>query len=684
MATVSEGLFIENLVWSDVEYSLAGFVENFQLPQIVRVESGYFDGNDSTSLTSGQVVQLHCVRKIKKFACQTADGKSVALPYTYPVKCVVENREFSKISALPLSILSDQVKYILTLGDYHNSKSPNSNSFQEGAILEITGVDTKGKSIQCRDVSTTKRIQFHFNCTALFCPLRDCNKYTLAEVVEKFEVPVKVRFRRQLSEATIDPNLSSFVSNLKEVSILDVIEQTVIVMNTLGENSKDVCLEITKDIPVYVRVAQEFLENEIISVRRTVKPLDRLFKSRAEDFENVASVTTRYECASVDHDANNEDSEFRCGKFAYQRPPAVCFQKFESSPISKANTASIRSLGNAQPTQDRRESSDEEPAYLETKDLWPMIKPRKSDSEINYNRNDSDKTALPAHDEELIYVEVTDPKPVKTLRKSNSEINCNCRNVQKGCIPNRTGNKKARPFPAVFFTGVKTLRKWKSDITCNRTGNKGLIPSQIEEGKALPDTCNPKPLFVSKADLLNEIEKRKMHREENKNDQCEADTPRTTRNITPDFPNKQVAKLPEKKLPSKVLSTPKTELNELTSLQAKRSNNDQQNSADEIYEPTTVRNSDSVLRMSPDCFLSSSPVKTSALPKNLSGLSVKDVTKILCVLDLERYAGIFEEELIDGAMLESMDEEILKSIGMKPFHVKRMIRFINGWRPNIR
>jgi hypothetical protein len=677
MATVSEGLFIENLVWSDVEYSLAGFVENFQLPQIVRVESGYFDGNDSTSLTSGQVVQLHCVRKIKKFACQTADGKSVALPYTYPVKCVVENREFSKISALPLSILSDQVKYILTLGDYDNSKSPNSNSFQEGAILGITCVDAKGKCIQCRNVSTTKRIQFHFNCTALFCPLRDCNKYTLAEVVEKFEIPVKVRFLRQSSEATIDPNLTSFVSNLKEVSILDVIEQTVVVMTTLGENSTDVCLEITKDTPVYVRVAQEFLENDVIYVRM-VKTLDRLFKSSSGDYENVASVTTRY-------DVNNEDSEFRCRKFAYQRPPVACFQKFESSPISKANTASIRSLGNAQPTQDRHKSSDEKSAYLETKDLWPMIKPRKSDSEINYNRSDTqkgDKTALPAHDEEHIYVEVLDPKPEETLRKSNSEINYTGSNAQKSCIPNRTGDKKARPVPV---KPVKTLRKSKSDITCNRTGNKGLIPSQTEDEKALPDTSNPKPLFMSKDSLLNEIEKRKMHRKENKNDQCKADTPRTRRNITPDFPNKQVAKLPENKLPSKVLSTPKTDkLNELASLQAKRSNNDQQNSADEIYEPTTVRNSDSVLRMSPDCFLSSSPVKTSALPKNLSGLSVKDVTKILCVLDLERYAGIFEEELIDGAMLESMDEEILKSIGMKPFHVKRMIRFINGWRPNIR
>jgi hypothetical protein len=671
MATVSEGLFIENLVWSDVEYSLAGFVENFQLPQIVRVESGYFGGNDSTSLSSGQVVRLHCVRKIKKFACH-ADRKGVALPYAYPVKCVVENREFSNISALQLSIMSDQVKYILTLGDYHNSKSPNSNSFQEGAILEITGVDTKGKSIQCRDVSTTKKIKFHFDCTALFCPLRDCNQYTLAEVVEKFEIPVKVRFLRQSSEATIDPNLPSFVSNLQEViSILDVIEQTVVVMTTLGENSKDGCLEITKDTPVYVRVAQEFLENEVIYVRM-VKPLDRLFKSSSGDYENVASVTTRY-----DYDVNNEDSQFRCRAFAYQRPPAARFQKFESSglkPISKANTASIRSLENAQPTQDRHKSSDEEPAYLETKDLWPMIKPRKSDSEINYNRSDTqkgDKTAQPAHDEELIYVEVTDPKPVKTLRKSCSEINYTGSNAQTGCIPNRTGNKKTRPVPA---KGVRTLQKSESDITCNRTGNKGLIPSQTEDGKALPDTSNPKPLFVSKEDLLNKIEKRKMHRKENKNDQGEADTPRTTRNI------------PEKKLPSKVLSTPKNDkLNELASLQTKRLNNDHQNSADEIYyEPTTVRNSDSVLSMSPDCFLSSSPVKTSTLPKNLSGLSVNDVTTILCVLDLERYAGIFEEELIDGAMLESMDEEILKSIGMNPFHVKRMIRFINGWRPNIR
>ncbi len=71
------------------------------------------------------------------------------------------------------------------------------------------------------------------------------------------------------------------------------------------------------------------------------------------------------------------------------------------------------------------------------------------------------------------------------------------------------------------------------------------------------------------------------------------------------------------------------------------------------------------------------------MSRHLSGLSVKGVAKILCVLDLERYAGTFEEELIDGAMLESMDEETLESIGMNPFHVKRMLRYINGWRPNI-
>ena len=52
------------------QYSLAEFVENFQLPQVVCVETGYFIGDEETSLSSGRVIQLHSGKREKKmFAC---------------------------------------------------------------------------------------------------------------------------------------------------------------------------------------------------------------------------------------------------------------------------------------------------------------------------------------------------------------------------------------------------------------------------------------------------------------------------------------------------------------------------------------------------------------------------------------------------------------------------------------
>ena len=41
----------------------------------------------------------------------------------------------------------------------------------------------------------------------------------------------------------------------------------------------------------------------------------------------------------------------------------------------------------------------------------------------------------------------------------------------------------------------------------------------------------------------------------------------------------------------------------------------------------------------------------------------------------------FENELIDGTMLVSMDQESLESLGVKPFHCKKLLDFIGGWRP---
>ncbi|CAB4044247.1 GRB2-associated and regulator of MAPK, partial [Paramuricea clavata] len=71
----------------------------------------------------------------------------------------------------------------------------------------------------------------------------------------------------------------------------------------------------------------------------------------------------------------------------------------------------------------------------------------------------------------------------------------------------------------------------------------------------------------------------------------------------------------------------------------------------------------------------------SRFPQDLSGLGVADVSRLLGHLNLSDYVQTFANELIDGTMLVSMDQESLESLGVKPFHCKKLLDFIGGWRP---
>ena len=46
------------------------------------------------------------------------------------------------------------------------------------------------------------------------------------------------------------------------------------------------------------------------------------------------------------------------------------------------------------------------------------------------------------------------------------------------------------------------------------------------------------------------------------------------------------------------------------------------------------------------------------------------------------YKEVFQRELVDGEMLKDLDEESLESLGVDNFHIKKLMMFIDGWRPN--
>ena len=76
------------------------------------------------------------------------------------------------------------------------------------------------------------------------------------------------------------------------------------------------------------------------------------------------------------------------------------------------------------------------------------------------------------------------------------------------------------------------------------------------------------------------------------------------------------------------------------------------------------------------CFLVLSEV-----PQDLSVLSVEDVGRVLRCLNMHKYVETFAKESVDGRFLVSLELEHFNALNVGSFHAKKLLNFINGWRP---
>ncbi|XP_013863293.1 GRB2-associated and regulator of MAPK protein 1 [Austrofundulus limnaeus] len=82
---------------------------------------------------------------------------------------------------------------------------------------------------------------------------------------------------------------------------------------------------------------------------------------------------------------------------------------------------------------------------------------------------------------------------------------------------------------------------------------------------------------------------------------------------------------------------------------------------------------------------SASPPAEWQPPLNLAGVSIEEVSKSLKFIGLpEDIVGLFVSEKIDGNLLLQLTEEILsEDFRLSKLQVKKLVQFINGWRPRI-
>ncbi|XP_061121321.1 GRB2-associated and regulator of MAPK protein 1 [Syngnathus typhle] len=85
------------------------------------------------------------------------------------------------------------------------------------------------------------------------------------------------------------------------------------------------------------------------------------------------------------------------------------------------------------------------------------------------------------------------------------------------------------------------------------------------------------------------------------------------------------------------------------------------------------------------CSISGSPSAHWQPPPSLAGLSIEEVSKSLRFIGLpDDIASLFFSEKIDGNLLLQLTEEILsEDFKLSKLQVKKLMQFINGWRPKI-
>lgn len=589
----------ESLIWSDTHYSLAEFVEKYKLPQVVQVEEGFFDGNERTSLGSGQVLTLHSVHATKKFVCETVFNNAVVIPSSCPLRVVVQPHpqdcQYTKVSTDQLASIFSEIKYVYVLEGHYNAKYPK-ESFQTGEVLEIREIDSKNCFVKCKNVTTKRKMSVPFGSKALFAPLVDCKNYTLAEVKQIFGLPAKVRFlEEETKRCSSSSNETSpmLVSSLGEITVLEEIEQTLVISTTGDGNAEGkLCLQIPKDLPVQITVAEGFIRGDG-AYQNIVQSLDQLLnRSRLQDCQNLNVYQHK--------NSMKKHMQEMSWNITFEQPSDAVQQKL----------LELRS----------KELKDEP---------TPKLPPKKP---LNLAGSAPRIPPKPGPKPEL------KPEPMrdsKQVWKTSHGLTTKLFNGLKSSTLSKTGARRKSTLKS-SSSGVGLDQKPASDFS------ERICKSDSDYDYAFVGSCDS----ANYENIYEELQWKAD--DKTKKDSC-------VKNPKAHSECNQPQSLPQSFQRTQVVQPSENQLSAVA--------------LESSSSPLPVTESKEVCG------------KMTKFPNDLSGLSVEDVSELLRSLHMDCYVGMFVEEMVDGEMLLNMDQESLESLNMKAFHVKKLMKFIEGWRP---
>ena len=80
---------ITDVKWSDLSLPLSRFVDEYTMPQIIQIVDGYYSEEDDNSLSSGQIMKVHCLKTITNVCGVDQNGDSILAPLNTPQKVLL-------------------------------------------------------------------------------------------------------------------------------------------------------------------------------------------------------------------------------------------------------------------------------------------------------------------------------------------------------------------------------------------------------------------------------------------------------------------------------------------------------------------------------------------------------------------------------------------------------------------
>ena len=628
----------KNIVWSDKSFTLREFVDNFSLPQLVQVENGFYSEDEAKTLSAAQILTLHFTKKTDKVVAKATGTKQFFIPVNCPWKVEILPTICEDIYYSVQDIVeATSIQFIRVVHD-----SPPSFRLKAGDILQLknTVEENRGKFIECEFLDETRDlVRLPLDFKAAFEPLAGTKEYHLQDVLTLFKFPVRVKFISG-NMAIQDANSEVDLPSLGSVLLKEIHEESTVICTSRADDNVSV-LMIPTDLEVSVLPAEGALTGDKTYARFCRKIHD------GADLEKVdLSMTNPSRLC-----AGERDVEFLY-EYVEVKPPVP-----------------PRSPGGLKPGRDGSDSCEE---YIDIRPPRPPKPPKLVSPPTSPKQTTPQQ---PLHEES------------KFERQRSSD---------KSSAVSSWANDGAPPRPPLRTVSMQpssstTAYRGAYGEYCNVPADDNLpslaledqtpmCPAQLrdrdgydgddddEDDYLYPDSFSDDGSSSSDADhdyIYPVVPV--VHMESASNAPQENPDDGSKSSIT-----KRISHLFKKTAPK----TPRTTEHPLAISKAS----------------TAAKPSGKEPFRTPACNIAWSSLSTSPptpsvanvsldFPDDLRCLSVAEVGECLKKLKMGKYVELFESSQIDGELFVTLDGELLSSLGVNAFEQKKIMMFINGWRP---